>query len=220
MYSSLALAHGCPPLIYVYTNSGDVVKALGPTFKTTFGSAVNVLAIEKTVESIDMHGFSDPWIRLSRHKLDIIQDHLFGDKPERLIWIDIDTFVFEDLTELYNSGKSWVIGNQHGKRTGLEILGTPIPPAFDAQGDLWMIKDRASIDEILHLEESIIDPNNRPTYDLQGYFSVLLSRASKHFRLVTDIVDRNFGFQCSNYEHPMPGESYKTEVCQEASGTA
>jgi len=112
------------------------------------------------------------------------------------------------LTALYNSETSWVIGYQHGKRRETEISGVSIPPAFDAQGDLWMIRDKASIDEIVALEESITNPKLRPSYDLQGYFSVLLSRASENFQIVTDIVeDLNFGFQCSNYEHPMSGKS-------------
>jgi len=99
MYSSLTLAHGCPPLIYIYTNSEKLTEILsgseGRPFTTTFGSPTNVVTVNKPVESIQIHGYEDPWIGLSRHKLDIIQDHLLGGKTEKVIWIDIDTLVFE-----------------------------------------------------------------------------------------------------------------------------
>jgi len=199
MYSSLVRAHNCEVVLHVYCDSPTLMRAL-KHLTTTMGTSSNITAYFLSTDSIRDNAYTDPWLRLSRHKLNIMSRHVRS--GTRVVWIDVDTLVFTDLREAFELSSTWVIGWMHGNRNRdkyVKISGVPIPPVFETQGDLWSI-DSDAIEEVLALEKSL---KVKPEYDLQGYFSILLTRNSSRFRLLTDVIKNyTFGFQCSNYEHP------------------
>jgi len=187
-------------LLYVYTENTEVLAGV-QALNTTMGTRANITAHHISAASVDGHGFESSWISLSRYKLDIMANHLR--QKERVIWIDLDTLVFTDLSSTFRQASTWVVGWQHGKhgvdQDLISIMGRPIPSQYDSLGDLWAV-DLDSIKEILDLEQSL---TVKPTYDLQGYFTLLLAQGSHNFRLLQDLMPHYaFGFQCSNFEHP------------------
>jgi hypothetical protein len=196
MYSSLVRAHNCRVVLHVYCDSLSLMTVL-EHINTTMGTSSNITAYFLSVED---NAYTNPWLRLSRHKLNIMSKHIRS--GSRVVWIDVDTLIFTDLREAFELSSTWVIGWQNGNKNRnkhVKISGVSIPPVFDAQGDLWSV-DSDAIEEVVALEKSL---KVKPRYDLQGYFSILLARGSSRFRLLTDVMKNyTFGFQCSNYEHP------------------
>ena len=226
MYSSLVRSQRCDPLLYVYTNSDDIVGGL-VFLRTTMGTRARVTAVLYKSTRINGHGYESisrsrrwcwpicsggsgsegsRWHSMSRHKLDIMKRHLLqGEQP---VWIDLDTLVLADLSLVFRNSSSWVLGWQHGRtlRGGtLEIISkVTIPMRSNAQGDLWAV-DMAGIDEVERLEASLLDAGTElPQYDLQGYFSIILAtNRTTTFRIIQDIMPAfAFGFECSRWDHP------------------
>ena len=206
MYSSLVRAHACVPKLYVYTDSSVVIDRL-TSLKTTMRGATSILPKYIDSNIVADHGFPDPWMKLSRFKLDVLKGHL--QQGRQVVWIDIDTLVFHDLSALMRAAPSWLIGWHHGKAgggpspPGVNVSGHTIPPKFQAQGDLWTI-DLEGIGEVESLERKLRSQDTElPLYDLQGYFTVLLTTNSTRMRLAQDIAPEfAFGFACSSYQHP------------------
>ena len=120
--------------------------------------------------------------------------------------IDVDTLLFVSLSSKNIKASSWAIGWQHGK-TGKAFIDmgekgentVPVAPSNDVQGDLWEV-DLGTIQDVRNLEKTL---HNKPTYDLQGYFSLLLERSEHKMHLLQSLLPMySFGFQCSDYKHP------------------
>ena len=78
----------------------------------------------------------------------MISEHL--DKGEQLIWLDLDTLLFTDLSQTLRNGVAWVVAWERGKngigsKGGQMWLysGTLVPPKFAAMGDLWSLNSKA-----------------------------------------------------------------------------
>ena len=199
MYSSLVRSHKCMINLHVYSDNVALIMVL-KDLRTTMGTKTNITTHFLSPASIGENGYSSPWIRLSRHKLNIMSKHVRH--GTRVVWIDVDTLVFTDLTKAFEGSSTWVVGWHTGNKNlgkDYRTSGVAIPPRFQAQGDLWSV-DSDAIEEILVLEKTL---KVKPEYDLQGYFSILLARGSSRFHLLTDVMANfTFGFQCSNGEHP------------------
>jgi hypothetical protein len=218
MYSSLVKSHRCKVVLFVYTNDPNIFKDQLQT--TTMKTKANIVVRAQLLKDIPQYQnfYPNPWIRLSRFKLDVVASML--KKNEHIVWIDIDTLVFIDLTSAFLNASSWVIGWQSGRgglrgsyeaggggyrgphenhsKTWAKISDVPIPPQFDAHGDLWAV-DLEIVHEILRLERTL---SKKPDYDIQGYFSVLLTQGSSKLKLLQSILPMySFGFQCANYAH-------------------
>lgn len=198
MYSSLVKAHQCTPLMYVYSNDPDALN--NKLLRTTMNTETNIKVISRAVSAIDGHGYAAKWQALSSYKLDIMELHL--KRNENVVWIDTDTLVFTDLRSVTTVASSWVVGWEHGRHFEAEhrvIAGVPVPPEFEALGDLWTI-DLETIQELRELETT---QSRKPMYDLQGYFSILMTQGSTRIDLLQRLMPgRSFGFQCSNWAHP------------------
>jgi hypothetical protein len=141
------------------------------------------------------------------YKMDVVREHL--NHGERLIWIDLDTLVFADLSPMIQEDVGCVVGWQNGKmglRSKLVLKmfsGVNVLPKFDVYGDLWSLNLKA-LDEISSLRMEQKEKNiSRPWYDLQGYMSILMSQGSTNFKILQEIMPNySYGFQCSNYKHP------------------
>lgn len=203
MYSSLVKAHKCSPVLYVYTNAKSGMLETLRT--TTMGTKANIILRQHETKRIKNHGYVMPWKQISVYKLDIIEQHLR--QGERVVWIDVDTLLFVSLSSKNINASSWVVGWHHGKRgQGAIYMGqngdssSPIKnPANEAQGDLWEV-DLDVIQSVRTLQSA---SDVKPTYDLQGYFSMLLESGKHNLQLLQLVMPNyNFGFQCSNYNHP------------------
>lgn len=207
MYSSLARAHSCAPLLYLYTNSVNIANKVS-LLNTTMQTRTNIQAIVRKVSTIKRRGFEDTWRELSRHKLDVVTEHMA--RGERLVWMDLDTLVFVDLTPAFREDVAWAVGWSHGKSgvgSAAELAqiysGVNVSPKLEVNGDLWLLNMDA-INETIALETELKQNNaTLPAYDLQGYFSILLTRNSTNFKVLQDIIpDYSYGFQCSSFSHP------------------
>ena len=151
------------------------------------------------------------WASLSRAKLDVVEDlMLHGVGP--VVWIDLDTLVFVDLARAFQRGAStWLVGYQRGMQcNGLKsCVGShfrSVRPEFDVLGDLWSL-DLAAIEKVRDYERRWVSSRwvrKPPKYDLQAYFSLMLENGvlAENVLLHNILPDLNFGFTCSNFEHP------------------
>ena len=78
-----------------------------------------------------------------------------------------------------------------------------MPAAFQAYGDLWALDARA-IQDVVALENDLVERGiEKPKYDLQGYFSILLAKNMSNIQLLQDILpEYSYGFQCSKFDYP------------------
>jgi hypothetical protein len=204
MYSSLVRSHLCVPTLYIYTNEPDQFTSENAISRTTMRTKTNIVVRNHAMADINSHFYVNKWKGMSRYKLDIVTSHLIN--GERMVWIDADTLVFTNLTPAFLKSPSWVIGWQHGKsKSGSSVISDiTIPDEFNSQGDLWAV-NLPAIKEIENLETQLVkkSSSNLPLYDLQGYFSILMTQGSTNFKLLQKIMPEfNFGFHCSNYNHP------------------
>jgi len=142
------------------------------------------------------------WKALSRAKLDAVEEVLVRDKND-VVWIDLDTLVFIDLTQIFIKSKTWVIGFQHGNCEHCVKESFAINPAFDVQGDLWAL-DAKTISKVRMFERTQISKLNKlPNYDLQAYISLMLQRRllSADILLQTILPTFSYGFACSHFQH-------------------
>ena len=207
-YSSLVKSQRVFPHLYLYTDNRSVIP------KRTFsGLDTRISAVITSPGSFPQNAYADvdPWRSLSRSKLDIVEK-LIHETGKRIIWIDLDTLVFTDLSIADPS--SWVVGYQHGfcssgncsaehKNMG-GYFDRNIEPRFDAFGDLWAL-DRPAIHALREYENLHISRGQPlPLYDLQGYFTLMLQDRVLPASLLHEHLDSNFGFACSRSEHPTP----------------
>ena len=205
MYSSIVRAHAAKPTLHVYTDVPDVVP-----LETTMGTRTDIVSRVCDAKSLpeNVYTTTSDWLSLSRAKLDVVED-LILQEGGPVIWIDLDTLVFTDLTRSFQRGaSSWVVGYQRG----IQCVGfkkcfkshfQSVRPEFDALGDLWSL-DLATIAKVRDYERRWVLSRSLPEYDLQTYFSLMLeSGALPESVLLHNILpDLNFGFVCSNFEHP------------------
>lgn len=204
VYSSLVRAHNCAPILYVYTNDPQMHATLPKL--TTMNTRTNIIVVVQNVTAITSRGY-DKFRDLSMYKMDVVREHLIH--GEHIIWIDLDTLVFVDLSPMVQEDVGCTVGWQHGKR-GLpkELVlkmfsGVNVPPKYDSYGDLWSLNLKA-LDEIASLYKEQTEKNiTRPMYDVQGYMSILMSQGSTNIKILQQIMpNHSFGFQCSNFTHP------------------
>ena len=215
MYSSLVRSHAIKPTLHVYTDVPDVVP-----LETTMGTRTDIISrvcdvtsLPKNVytKSSDKATKNSKWASLSRAKLDVVED-LILQQGGRVVWIDLDTLVFTDLACAFQRGaSSWVVGYQRGIQCkGLKHCAAShfqsVRPEFDVLGDLWSL-DLAAIEKVRDYERRWVSSRwmrRPPKYDLQAYFSLMLeSGALPESVLLHNILpDLNFGFTCSNFQHP------------------
>ena len=205
-YSSLVKSQKIFPHLYVYTDDPGVV----PNF-TFSGLKTKISTIVTTPWELPQNAYSgvDSWRSLSRSKLDVVEN-LIRDTKSRVIWIDLDTLLFTDLS--VSNSHSWVIGYQHGScvhgncsaehtRSG-GPFDREIEPRFDAYGDLWSL-DRDAIRALRKYEKQHLSRDlPLPVYDLQGYFTLMLQDDVLPASLLHDLIHFNFGFVCSQFQHP------------------
>ena len=88
------------------------------------GTRVDIVArvcdassLPKNVYSTSSHGATNnnnEWASVSRAKLDVVED-IIVQEGEPVIWIDLDTLVFTDLSSARRREvSSWVVGYQRG----------------------------------------------------------------------------------------------------------
>jgi hypothetical protein len=104
----------------VYTDVPEVVA-----LETTMGTRTDIVSRVCDVTSLPINVYTknddkatlgSKWASLSRAKLDVVEDLIFH-KGGRVVWIDLDTFVFVDLTRAFRpSVASWVVGYQRENR--------------------------------------------------------------------------------------------------------
>ena len=215
MYSSLVRAHAITPTLHVYTDVPDVVP-----LETTMGTRTDIVSRVCDATSLPKNVYTrnggkatknSKWASLSRAKLDVVEDlMLHGVGP--VVWIDLDTLVFVDLARAFQRGAStWLVGYQRGMQcTGLKsCVGShfrSVRPEFDVLGDLWSL-DLAAIEKVRDYERRWVSSRwvrKPPKYDLQAYFSLMLENGvlAENVLLHNILPDLNFGFTCSNFEHP------------------
>jgi hypothetical protein len=215
MYSSLVRAHAIQPTLHVYTDIPDVAP-----LETTMGTRTDIVSRVCDVRSLPKNVYtkndgkatkSSKWASLSRAKLDVVED-LILQQGGCVVWIDLDTLVFVDLARTFQRGSSsWMVGYQRGIQCkGLkncaEVHFQSVRPEFDVLGDLWSL-DLAAIEKVRDYERRWVSSRwmrRPPKYDLQAYFSLMLeSGALPEKVLLHNILpDLNFGFTCSNFDHP------------------
>lgn len=207
MYSSLDHAHNDRGvLLHLYTNAA----AAGFERFTTFrGGAANIRVHRVNVSDIVTHGYKDRWAGLSAFKLDIVASH-----RGPVIWIDLDTLVF---TSLDGVGPDWVVGWHHGARDTTEISGHPIPPWADCQGDIWSLSP-AGVGAVSAVEHATAE---KPTYDLQGFFSIGLATGRLGpVRILQELLPRHaLGMHCFGFKHPV-AEKFNGRVVVGADNTS
>jgi hypothetical protein len=90
MYSALATAHNCLPLLFVYTNIAH--RLVVPT--TTWGQETNLIFSvynkSRTVYDGSSYDGTD-WMSISFNKIFLVRSHL--EKGQKVIWVDLDTLV-------------------------------------------------------------------------------------------------------------------------------
>ena len=206
MYSSLVRSQSTIPRLHVYTDAPDVVPE-----ETTFGAKTQIVVHACHAHSFPENPYSKigKWAAVSRAKLDAVEDLLLQ-HGGRIIWIDLDTLVFVDLTKTFRQSPSWVVGYQRGvKCQGLSdcipLASSWVRPEFDTLGDLWSL-DLHTITKVRDFEKRRITSSRRrpPKYDLQTYFGLMLEENTlPHSGLLHRILhEYNFGFFCSGFRHP------------------
>jgi len=168
-------------------------------------TATNIIPISVDMESVLKDSpYDKPWHALSRAKLDFVEK-LIREHGKPVVWIDLDTLLFVDISESFALSPAWVLGFHHGGCEGkltCSALSEPITPAFDAQGDMWSL-DLTAIAEVRKFENELLKSNSPlPLFDLQGYFSMMLQRRILSANLLHRLLPFNFGFACSNFNHP------------------
>jgi hypothetical protein len=201
-YSSLVRSQTSYPLLFLHTDELRVIPR-----STTMGTPVRISPVLIDMKQmLEASEYEDPWHALSRAKLDMVEV-LINEYDKPVIWIDLDTFIFVDLASSFQHTSSWVLGFHHGGCEGklsCASMDEDIHPAFDVQGDLWAM-DLTSIDDIRAFENDLrAYGKSLPPYDLQGIFSMMLERGLLRARLLHHLLPFNFGFACSNFEHPTP----------------
>jgi len=205
-YSSLVRSQSKFPRLHVYTDDLTVVPK-----STVSGIKTNIVVYQSRPDLLPVNQYTgtNPWLSLSRAKLDVVE-HLMALTGRNIIWIDLDTLVFVDLS-LTNT-HSWVIGYQHGNcfncsEEHVNQGGTfdrPMEPKFDILGDLWAL-NLSVITAFRRYETKHVSSGlPLPRYDLQGYFSLMLADSALPVSLLQDVLDYNFGFVCSGFTAPSP----------------
>lgn len=207
MYSSLVKSQEQFPRLHVFTDENTVIPVA-----TLNGGPVNIVAHHTNPGMLPKNSYSksSPWKSLSRAKLDVVEDLITTFKT-KIVWIDLDTLVFVDLG--VTESLPWVVGYQNGGCQGAKNcswehiarggrFSQDIEPKFDALGDLWTL-DLNAIRAIKTYEQQHTRSGlPLPEYDLQGYFTLMLQDSALPVALVHDLLDFNFGFFCSNFQHP------------------
>jgi len=213
MYSSLVKSQSEFPRLHVYTDELSVIPSV-----TTLGTKTDILVHKTKPELLPPNAYTgkNPWLSLSRAKLDVVES-LSVHTRASIVWIDLDTLVFVDLS--LTRTHSWVVGYQHGNchncsREHVSTGGSfdlSLEPRFDIYGDLWAL-NLSSIAAFRRYEDAHVSRGlPLPRFDLQGYFSLMLQENALPASLLHDILDYNFGFVCSGFEHPTPA-NMKLEV--------
>ena len=205
-YSSLVRSQSKFPRLHLYTDDLTVVPK-----RTLSGIKTNIVVHQSRPDLLPVNQYTgkDPWLALSRAKLDVVE-HLMALTGRNIIWIDLDTLVFVDLS-LTNT-HSWVIGYQHGNCFNCSAehisqggpFDRPIEPKFDIFGDLWAL-NLSGIKAFRRYEQKHVSSGlPLPSYDLQGYFTLMLADSALPASLLHDVLNYNFGFVCSGFDHPSP----------------
>lgn len=201
MYSSLVKSQVAYPLLYVHSDSPDVIPTL-----TTMSSAAAIRYVHLDMMRLrHASAYDVDWHILSRAKLEMVENLILKHKTN-VVWIDLDTLVFVDLSSTFSISSSWVIGYQNGAclqgNCTRDVIPCPIDPENDAHGDLWSL-DLKAIQRVRWLEESLLrEGRPLPKYDLQGYFSMMMQNKLWSAKLLQDVLPFSFGFHCSGYLHP------------------
>ena len=214
MYSSLVRAHTILPTLYVLTDSIDVIPS-----KMTMRTRVDIVPRVCDASSLPKNPYStsshrkrknNEWASVSRAKLDVVED-LILQEGEPVIWIDLDTLVFTDLSiARQREASSWMVGYQRGNvNMGLKRYAEAhfryVRPEFDALGDLWSL-DLDTIAKVRDFEKRWMSRvmATPPKYDVQAYFSLMLESGvfSENVLLHNILPGLNFGFTCSSFQHP------------------
>ena len=205
IYTSLENSQQQAPILNVYTNDFRIVPNVSSSAARGGGIVVHI----RDPASFPRNPYSsqNPWKSLSRSKLDVMEE-LLTTGCLHVIWIDLDTLVLVDLGRAFENSSSWLIGYQHGSCNGKHNCNKEsmlIHPEFDAQGDLWAL-DLKTISLIKEFERTyVVNRKGRlPRYDLQAYFSIMLQKGILPASVLLHriIPTHNFGFVCSNFEHP------------------
>mmetsp|Transcript_6874 Transcript_6874/g.8452 ORF Transcript_6874/g.8452 Transcript_6874/m.8452 type:complete len:405 (-) Transcript_6874:1223-2437(-) len=225
LYSSLVRSHGCSVQLHVHSNmppeiARNVYIRNGPRGYSTMGTQMNGIVFHEVNKTYWNNPYNDmkivphasKWFALSRAKLDTFEEYLIDGGPQP-VWIDLDTVVFDRAA--VNSTVPWVYGYHHGNKTRNHCFG-----------DMFSL-DTETLQEVRRLENELINENKTlPTYDLQGYFSILMERQQKeassylypvslssfnnsHAASLLHVVQEDspnfaFGFDCSADLHPEP----------------
>ena len=93
-----------------------------------------------------------------------------------------------------------------GFKSCVASLFQSVRPEFDVLGDLWSL-DLTAIEKVRDYERRWVSSQwvrRPPKYDLQAYFSLMLESGvfSENVLLHNILPDLNFGFTCSNFQHP------------------
>ena len=215
-YSSLAKSQSEYPHLVVYTDNSDIVPA-----NTFSGLKTNISVVITTPGDLPRNEFGiyDSWRSLSRAKLDVVET-LARKTGHKVIWIDLDTLVFTDLMSITKT-YSWVLGYQHGScKQGncsaehirnYGVFDRQIDAAFDAHGDLWALNLSAIQALRAYETRHVTNALPLPLYDLQGFFTLMLQDSALPANLLHTILDYNFGFVCSKFDHPT-AENMKLHV--------
>ncbi len=215
MYSSLARAHAILPGLHVYTDSPEVIPS-----ETSFGVKTKIHVHTCASDSFPFNPYTKigKWAQISRAKLDVVEDVLLK-YGGRVIWVDLDTLVFVDLSDTFKVATSWIVGYQRGADTIFrKIFSKKVRPEFDALGDVWSL-DAKTIGKVRDFERRVISQmKTPPKYDLQTYFGLMLEEGSlSRDNLLNRLLpSMNFGFFCSNFNHPT---SKNLKLSQDANGT-
>lgn len=175
-------------------------------FRTTLGSRSNIVTRIEPIERVQQMKYGyDVWRSLSRHKLTVMKRHM-ANLAERLIWVDLDSLIFEDMTPAYNSAFSWAVGRTPKVPSLQEMYKVRYRKDMDLKcfvnGDIFSITE-GGFTEFLDYEKA--HPNPKPEYDIQGYISLLLAQpgGSQHFRILQEVMPGfAWGFGCSDQIHP------------------
>jgi hypothetical protein len=213
-YSSLVRSQSKFPRLHVYTDDLTVVPK-----STVSGIKTNIVVHQSRPDLLPVNQYTgtNPWLSLSRAKLDVVAD-LMALTGRNIIWIDLDTLVLVDLS-LTNT-HSWVIGYQHGNCFNCSAehisqggpFDRPIEPKFDIFGDLWALNLSGIAAFRRYEAKHVLSGLPLPSYDLQGYFSLMLADSALPAILLHDVLDYNFGFVCSGFDHPTPQNMRLTVV--------
>ena len=147
MYSSLARAHAILPRLHVYTDSAEVIPS-----ETSFGVKTKIHVHTCASDSFPFNPYTKigKWAQISRAKLDVVEDVLLK-YGGRVIWVDLDTLVFVDLSdtqtiEVDGVKVSWLENDHPGRSFSYRV---------EYQGHVAVLSTDA---EYKSLDPAVLDP--------------------------------------------------------------